>query len=275
MKGLYIAVCLIITICASAPAVAQPSQAANIPVISTEDWRQMLGASPLTPESAAEKGGQIARHAEKKINGGDLYGGLLEGVIAYALSQYASDRSAEKGSAAWNKNRLSILRFRDALEKAGVPSSTIEQSARTLGEIASADEPTGTDQDNRTPFERYEGALLGNWLICTLEQKKIYLIKKAEERGVALDPEISGNTSLSTCIQKGLIELKSEYTTVLSLVKNDAGKKALLDHYVAAILQIKGTIPVLGEGEDSYMARQNMAKKKTDDLWVRFEITQP
>ena len=69
--------------------------------------------------------------------------------------------------------------------------------------------------------------------------------------------------------------MKKEYANILPLAKTEAGQKALQEHYVAAILHVKGTYPYIGETDSDYSKRLNEAKRKTDELWTRFEITQP
>jgi len=129
--------------------------------------------------------------------------------------------------------------------------------------------------DRRTPLERYQGAYLGAWLMCTLVQKKLFLIEKAKAKGVALDPKLTKDTDISSCQSKGLAEMKKEYTNVVTLVKNEEGKKALLDHYVAAVIHVKEAQSRATEDDQSFTARMNANKRKTDELWVRFEVTQP
>lgn len=128
------------------------------------------------------------------------------------------------------------------------------------------------EEDTRTPEERYQGDYLGAWLLCALEQKKAFLEEKARQRGISLDGEKS---DVSACIENGLKKVKVGYNEMRSLVKNAEGLEALKDHYVAAILHVRGTHANIGEDDDEFMARMNETKKKTDELWVRFEITQP
>lgn len=129
--------------------------------------------------------------------------------------------------------------------------------------------------DRRTPLQRYQGAYLAGWLKCTLMQKKLFLIEKARARGVALDPEFTKETDMSSCVNEGLAEMKKEYNTVVQLVKNEDGRKALLDHYVAAVMHVKETLARAAEDDQSFTARMNENKRKTDELWIRFEVTQP
>lgn len=125
------------------------------------------------------------------------------------------------------------------------------------------------EEDNRTPEERYQGAYFGAWLLCTLQQKGVFLEAKAKERGIEFDGD---KYDVSACIEKGLKGMKGEYEIMQSLVKNKEGLKALENHYVAAILHIKGTHAYINEDESAFMARMNETKEKTDELWVRFEI---
>lgn len=144
-----------------------------------------------------------------------------------------------------------------------------------------ASEPSGkpasssASEDRRTPSQRMQGAYLGAWLKCVLVQKKVFIAEKAKERGVKLQPDFLKEGELSDCISSGLEEMKREYTVFKTTVKGVEGEKALTDYYVAAILHVKGTSPFGGEDDPTYMKRMNDMKRKTDELWVRFEITQP
>lgn len=136
-------------------------------------------------------------------------------------------------------------------------------------------EDSKLDKDRRTPFEKYQGAYLGAWLVCAVTQKKVFLIEQAKAKGVELDPDFYKNTDVSACIKNGLEEMKKEYNNILPLVVNESGKTSLENHYVAAIMHVKNTQPRIDEDDNSYMKRMNETKIKTDELWVRFEITQP
>jgi len=131
------------------------------------------------------------------------------------------------------------------------------------------------EEDKRTPFEKYQGAYTGAWLMCTLNQKLAFRIKEAHARGVQVEPELEEKVDIPACKKKGLADMKKEYNNILPLVKNEAGKKALTEHYVAAIMHVKSTHDYPKETEENFTDRMNEANRKTTELWVRFEITQP
>ena len=132
-----------------------------------------------------------------------------------------------------------------------------------------------TSEDKRTPFEKYQGAYLAAWLQCVLKQKLIFVIEKGEAKGIPMKPYTEKDTNISICIKEGLKKMKKEYNNILPLVKTEDGKKALLEHYVAAIMHVKETYPRHDEDEIAYTNRMNETQRKTTELWVRFEITQP
>ena len=153
--------------------------------------------------------------------------------------------------------------------------SAISFATSAAEEVVRKPDPSSAREDKRTPSQRLQGAYLAAWLKCALVQKKVFLAEKAKERGVKMEPDFLKDGELSSCISSGLDEMKREYTTFKTTVKNEEGQKALTDYYVAAILHVKGTSPFGGEDDPSYMKRMNDLKRKTDELWVRFEITQP
>lgn len=131
-------------------------------------------------------------------------------------------------------------------------------------------------EDKRTPLDKYQGAYTGAWFLCTLTQKMVFLTEKSKVRGISLDSDKAKTDSdVSICIENGLAEMKKEYNSILPLVKNPEGKKALQEHYVAAIMHVKGTHSRPKENDTDFTERMNETKRKTDELWVRFEITQP
>jgi hypothetical protein len=69
--------------------------------------------------------------------------------------------------------------------------------------------------------------------------------------------------------------MKTEYNNLLPMLTNPEGKKALQEHYVAAIMHVKGARSRPNEGDSAFTERMNEAHRKSDELWVRFEITQP
>ena len=153
--------------------------------------------------------------------------------------------------------------------------SAISFATSATEEIVRKADPSSAHEDKRTPSQKLQGAYLAAWLKCVLVQKKFFLAAKAKERGVKLDSDFLKDGELSSCISSGLAEMKREYTTFRTTVKNEEGQKALTDYYVAGILHVKGASPFGGEDDPNYMKRMNDLKRKTDELWVRFEITQP
>lgn len=131
------------------------------------------------------------------------------------------------------------------------------------------------EEDKRTPLEKYQGAYIGAYLTCILEQKQLFLLEKAKQKGVALDPEFGKDVDIEACKQKGLAEMKKEYTNVLPMIKSKEGRESLKEHYVHAIMHIKEITPWAKENEESYTERMNRTFRKSKELYVRFEITQP
>lgn len=68
------------------------------------------------------------------------------------------------------------------------------------------------DEDKRTPLQKYQGAYTGAYLLCVLQQKQLFLLEKAKQKGVTLDPEFGKEVDMEACKQKGLAEMKKEYT---------------------------------------------------------------
>ena len=132
-----------------------------------------------------------------------------------------------------------------------------------------------SEEDKRTPFEKYQGAYAGAWLMCTLNQKLAFKIEEAHARGVPVKPELEKKVDIPACKKKGLADMKKEYNNILPIVKNEAGKKALTEHYVAAIMHVKSTHDYPKETEEVYTDTMNETHRKTTELWVRFEITLP
>jgi len=131
------------------------------------------------------------------------------------------------------------------------------------------------EEDKRTPFEKYQGAYTFAWLKCVIGQKLAFTIKKAHAQGVTVGADLEKDADIPACKKKGLADMKKEYNNILPLVKNEVGKKALVEHYVAAIMHIKSTHDYPNETEKGYTNRMNETQRKTKELWVRFEITQP
>lgn len=131
------------------------------------------------------------------------------------------------------------------------------------------------EEDKRTPLERYQGSYTGAWLLCVLQQKQLFILEKAKQKGVTLDPEFGKDVDIEACKKKGLAEMKKEYLNVVPLINNDEGRAALKEHYVHAIMHIKEIAPRAKEDEDVYTERMNRTFRKSKELYVRFEITQP
>lgn len=131
------------------------------------------------------------------------------------------------------------------------------------------------EEDKRTPLEKYQGAYTGAYLLCILQQKQLFLLEKAKQKGVTLDPEFGKDVDIESCKQKGLSEMKNEYSNVLPMIKNKEGREALKEHYVHAIMHIKEISPRAKENEETYTERMNRTFRESKELYVRFEITQP
>jgi hypothetical protein len=131
------------------------------------------------------------------------------------------------------------------------------------------------EEDTRTPFQKYQGAYLGAYLTCVLQQKQIFLLEKARSKGATLDPTFGKDIDLETCKTKGLLEMKKEYKNILPLITTEESKVALKEHYVHAIMHIEEIAPRQKEDEDSYTERMNQTFRNSKELFVRFEITLP
>ena len=130
-------------------------------------------------------------------------------------------------------------------------------------------------KDKRTPLEKYEGEYLASYALCVITQLSVFQNELAANRGITLDPElIKTAKDVTACINNGLVKMKREYNNVQRLVQKSESKKALKEHYVSTIMLVKGTEPRYQEVESTYMERMRETMRKTDELWVRFEITQ-
>lgn len=126
--------------------------------------------------------------------------------------------------------------------------------------------------DSRTPEQRYEGALIGGRLLCGASYILGKKIEEAKQKGVKVDADSEKKADVTSCIKKQLSEFEIEYKRFLALQKTKESKSALTDHYVAGVLAIKATSPMIGEAPESYKARQEDSKRKADEKWVRYEI---
>lgn len=130
-------------------------------------------------------------------------------------------------------------------------------------------------EDKRTPLEKYQGAYTGAYLICILQQKQLFIIERAKQRGVTLDQDFGKDVDIEACKKDGLSKMKAEYENVLPTIKNTEGRDALKEHYVHAIMHIKEITPWAKENEAAYTERMNHTFRESKKLYVRFEITQP
>lgn len=144
--------------------------------------------------------------------------------------------------------------------------------------VVSANSVAESKPDTRTPFEKYQGAYTGAWLLCTMETKLAYVREIARKKNMEVESDRDKDLiGIDICIKKGLESMKTEYKNMLSVIvktKTNGAEKALTDHYVSAILTVKG-ISYRGESEADFMQRLNENRTKTEELWTRFEITQP
>jgi|JI10StandDraft_1071094.scaffolds.fasta_scaffold652213_2 hypothetical protein len=130
-------------------------------------------------------------------------------------------------------------------------------------------------EDKRTPLEKYQGAYAGAYLICVLQQKKLFIIERAKQRGITLDQDFGKDVDIEECKKDGLSKMKAEYENVSPTIKNVEGRDALKEHYVHAIMHIKEITPWAKESEAAYTERMNQTFRESKKLYVRFEITQP
>lgn len=129
--------------------------------------------------------------------------------------------------------------------------------------------------DNRTPFEKYQGAYVGAYLICAVQQKIIYVRERSGQSTTALEKGAGDDLDMDSCKANGLARMKEEYTRVLPLVRGEEARAALREHYVHAVMHMKEITPWPNEDESTYMERMNRTFRKSRELYVRFEITQP
>lgn len=130
-------------------------------------------------------------------------------------------------------------------------------------------------EDKRTPVQKYQGAYVGAYLTCTLQQKLLFLLEKAKSKGVTLDSKFGKEVNLEACKTKELLEMKKEYKNILPLITTEESKVALKEHYVHAIMHIEEITPRQKEDEDAYTERMNNNFRRSRELFVRFEITLP
>jgi hypothetical protein len=130
------------------------------------------------------------------------------------------------------------------------------------------------EEDKRTPLERYQGAYQAAFLTCALHQK-ILLLEKAKQKGTTPESELGKDVIISKCKEDHLLKMKKEYNNVLPLIATDEGKAALKEHYVHAIMHIKEIDARTKENDETYTDRMAKTYRKSRELYVRFEITQP
>ncbi len=151
---------------------------------------------------------------------------------------------------------------------AAIPSEANKPSALQSALLAR----TESNTDNRTPEQRYEGALIGGRLLCGASYLLSKKIEEAKQKGVKVDADSEKKADVQNCVKKQLAEFEIEYKKFLAMQKTKDAKSALTDHYIAGVLAIKATSPMIGESSESYKLRQEDNKRKADEKWVRFEM---
>lgn len=130
---------------------------------------------------------------------------------------------------------------------------------------------TGVKQN---PLEKYLGAYADAWSVCSAIQKQVFASENAKSIGIALSSDAEKTKAdVSQCIQSGLIEMKKKHNDIPPFVSSREGKKALQEHYVAAVTHVKGTHALPQEDEMTFAKRMNETKGQTDALWVKFAAT--
>ena len=130
--------------------------------------------------------------------------------------------------------------------------------------------------DTRTPSDRYQGAFTAAWLGCTLETKLANLKEAKRQKRMEVDSSREDDLlGIDSCIKNGLDSMKVEYKNMLTIIaKTKGAEDALTNHFVSAVLTVRG-ISYRAESDADFMQRLNENRKKTEELWIRFEITQP
>lgn len=143
----------------------------------------------------------------------------------------------------------------------------------TAASSAQVSRSAPSQTDRRTPIERYQGAYTGARVLCAATHILSQKVEEAQARQIEVKPETRERANLSKCLSEQLATLKTEYQSFSrSLGKRDS-QKALTDHYVSAVLAVKGISPYIGESQSSYRERQQSNQRKTEEMWVLFELT--
>jgi len=153
--------------------------------------------------------------------------------------------------------------------RASTPDSPKITMAMAADSIAAEADPRA---DKRTPEQRYEGAFTAARLLCGATLILSQKVAEAREKGISVEPEIARMADLSACLKKQLADMEAEYKKFIALQKPKNAKDALTDHYVAAVLTVKGISPFIGEIRAAYKDRQTENKRRADEKWVRFEL---
>ena len=85
--------------------------------------------------------------------------------------------------------------------------------------------------------------------------------KASEERKVIRD-----------CVAKNEIEITNKYKEINAIIKNDDAKKALKEHFIAVLNQLKGAEPDFDDTEGSYKRKKDILSIKTNDAWTKLKI---
>lgn len=121
--------------------------------------------------------------------------------------------------------------------------------------------------DSRPPVQVYRGDAQFATNLCSLK----FQLNQARGEGLPVE---GGESDYSTCIREQATAVKKSYDGAARTVKKTAAKKALQEHYIAAITQLRGIAPKTGEIRMHYTARQSQNEARVEEAWTRFEVEQ-
>lgn len=142
-----------------------------------------------------------------------------------------------------------------------------ETSSISLPMLAQTAEP-----ETRTPEDRYQGTFTFARLSCFLSNKLAKSVAQLREKNIPVKAETLEMADISLCQKKQIEAMGIAYKKFLVLQKSKDAKNALKEHYVAAILAVKGTSSYIGETEADHNQRASEDLRKANEKWVKFEI---
>ena len=126
--------------------------------------------------------------------------------------------------------------------------------------------------DSRTPIQRYEGSFISARSLCLVANRFAQTVADRNEKNLPVDPNVVKGSDVSSCIKDQLKLMEVEYKKFMALQKTKISKEALTEHYVSAVLAVKGISPNVGEEVDIYNKRQVDNRRVAEEKWVKYEL---